>query len=1553
MHGTYDGSTQLASIIELIDNVATYKYQCKLMMDKTNGAIYLRGSWNSLIDGDLFGELLMTLEADVLFNSMSGIWVGEAQPAEELADFFIPINPIRWCATLFRKDNDTWQMFGSGYFNDSTDIPNQSILFFSINGTGTLDDMKIIKKYLNMDHSVEYRGKLIEYDNGSYSYVGHWSNVVAGSYGSFLAAQYCLNPMISYRLDICLCEICTNILHTGDNRWFCSQCHLTTCPGCNHHKLAIDHPHKLMPHILPTQQIAQGKSCRELITSAFHTFQSLPLIVFRSTESKELVWFTYGEMSMKCNALVKYWKSFVINADDQVRSFILIMADTSPAYIACLLAGLMCQAVLVPIHGALKIDALTHLLSTIDPSIVVVGEPYLNKLLSVLSENSSRLLMTISQNEEQFQRVESINERSISLTTVIEKGNKIPNEYHSHSSLSRNTMSAILSTSGSTGFPKGAIFTEDLLVPNDTFTIISPFIRIDYQPFDPVLVLSLMSTIRYGSCRGLTNLKDMWNDIKDIRPTSLGLSPAIWTVLYKTYMTKLAGLSTEEQRQNVAKEMREILGGRVIVGTTGGGSISASVLSFVRDILKINVADMYGCRECGMISRNGIIYPDVEVKLLAVPDMKLDGIEEGEVCVHSPRMITGYWGIEKHPSFIKIDGKAYYKTGDIGQVHQRTLKLLDRSGTIIKNSLGEWISPVKIENILEQLPEISLAFILGDASYSYLSVIVCPSQSGSTLNEMEMLQLIRFYGVHCGLHGSEIPQSIYIERDIIWNETNSLMKEKKCRSALLKHYTEVKMHLFNQELISDNKTNIDLSPEFVAILENVLSRSLNGQISGANTFSEIGGNSFAVNLLCKIFNEHGIFLDPSIAYSHQLNHLDEILSKKRIVYHQINNDIDWKKEYKLPEDMIKLISKSISSRKKNILVTGSTGFLGPLLVYEIAERTDHDVLIYCLIRATNAEHAQQRLKQDFDKCNRSSSIDWTRIRCIVGDVSKKNLGLTFDLYNELVEQIGIIYHNATVVHMRMPYKTLKQWNVEGTLNCLKLALTSYARFIYTSSTAALPPLGGSTEDFDGWIKLTPNEINLKDGYGQTKAVVERLLFAASRLGADIVVIRPCTISADTQTGYSNLSDFINLVLLAELEMGTIVENANMLLHFIPVDYCAKAMVALAMHPGSGGKCFNFYGNELNITVLHQLLVDRFPNVIQKKILQDSWKEFVLNNLCENSRTWSLRENIASMVFIGEDRRPRKLSIQTDMTQEFLKNECGLEPFMMTKENLINLLLTKAGIEEELNGCEQSIITCKEALRIWKNEYEPLLTNNPNYLLDTSHSRFGKYLSGGNRPSNRSQNPSINFETDGEQTLNSQQGTLKVEDGIKNLFLFGFRPFSSLCNDENSIRNNRSSTQFFSIQPIYFSLIQIFEHLVRYYIKLDKIDEGERCLKEISSLSPLCHQMFYMRGLINDARGQLKLAKLNYNDALAINPYHFPTLIQLTKLLIQIGNYSLAEKYARDAISIQPSNYQPWYLLSLSMEARGEYEQSVDVGATAVHLEGDSPIVSYHSIIRVL
>ncbi|UJR29798.1 hypothetical protein I4U23_017342 [Adineta vaga] len=53
---------------------------------------------------------------------------------------------------------------------------------------------------------------------------------------------------------------------------------------------------------------------------------------------------------------------------------------------------------------------------------------------------------------------------------------------------------------------------------------------------------------------------------------------------------------------------------------------------------------------------------------------------------------------------------------------------------------------------------------------------------------------------------------------------------------------------------------------------------------------------------------------------------------------------------------------------------------------------------------------------------------------------------------------------------------------------------------------------------------------------------------------------------------------------------------------------------------------------------------------------------------------------------------------------------------------INLLLTKASIEEELYGCEQSIVTCKEALVVWKNEIEPLVMNNIHHVRGISNSR---------------------------------------------------------------------------------------------------------------------------------------------------------------------------------------------------------------------------------------
>jgi hypothetical protein len=269
-------------MIELIDGISTYEYQYKLIVDKTNGIVGLDGSWKSLIDSNLFGKLSMICEKDVSLNLISGLWIGQS---------------IRWCLTLFKTNNEMWKLFGSGYSNDSADQ------FFSLNGFGlSLDDMNIMKKYSNKDSQVEYKGKFVKDEFDKYTFEGRWNNE------SLFVKQIVLNPLIEYRIDTCLCEVCGRRISPGENRWCCFDCHFSTCDGCD---LIVNHEHELILSILPNQKTANGNSCAELISNAFEFFDSSPFLIYRDNQTNELIKMTYGQMSIKCQILQKYWKQFV------------------------------------------------------------------------------------------------------------------------------------------------------------------------------------------------------------------------------------------------------------------------------------------------------------------------------------------------------------------------------------------------------------------------------------------------------------------------------------------------------------------------------------------------------------------------------------------------------------------------------------------------------------------------------------------------------------------------------------------------------------------------------------------------------------------------------------------------------------------------------------------------------------------------------------------------------------------------------------------------------------------------------------------------------------------------------------------------------------------------------------------------------------------------------------------------------------------------------------------------------------------------------------------
>ena len=87
-----------------------------------------------------------------------------------------------------------------------------------------------------------------------------------------------------------------------------------------------------------------------------------------------------------------------------------------------------------------------------------------------------------------------------------------------------------------------------------------------------------------------------------------------------------------------------------------------------------------------------------------------DGLP-GEVWVHSPTIMSGYWNQpDETKHTITPDG--FVRTGDIGLLHNGFLTLIDRAKDMIVSG-GENVFPVEVENVLTSHPAVSESAVIG------------------------------------------------------------------------------------------------------------------------------------------------------------------------------------------------------------------------------------------------------------------------------------------------------------------------------------------------------------------------------------------------------------------------------------------------------------------------------------------------------------------------------------------------------------------------------------------------------------------------------------------------------------------------------------------------------------------------------------------------------------------------------------------------------------------------------------------------------------------------
>ncbi|KAF4471577.1 L-aminoadipate-semialdehyde dehydrogenase [Fusarium albosuccineum] len=267
--------------------------------------------------------------------------------------------------------------------------------------------------------------------------------------------------------------------------------------------------------------------------------------------------------------------------------------------------------------------------------------------------------------------------------------------------------------------------------------------------------------------------------------------------------------------------------------------------------------------------------------------------------------------------------------------------------------------------------------------------------------------------------------------------------------------------------------------------------------------------------------------------------------------------------------------------KPTVFLTGATGFLGAYLIKDILERTSRQIQLIAHVRSVkDPKGAFDRLRRSLEGYGMWREEWVSRLSCVVGDLSKPQLGIEPSVWDTLAQTVDVVIHNGAAVHWVKRYADMKTANVNSTIDAMRLCNEGRPKtFTFVSSTSVL--------DNDHYVDLSNKQIStgegavledddmmgssrgLGTGYGQTKWVSEQLVREAGRRGLRGTVVRPGYILGDIETGVCVTDDFLIRILKGCLELGVrphIVNTVNA----VPVNHVSRVVVACALNPIPNG-----------------------------------------------------------------------------------------------------------------------------------------------------------------------------------------------------------------------------------------------------------------------------------------------------------------------------------------------------------------------------------------------
>jgi len=300
-------------------------------------------------------------------------------------------------------------------------------------------------------------------------------------------------------------------------------------------------------------------------------------------------------------------------------------------------------------------------------------------------------------------------------------------------------------TSGTTGLPKGCVHTHRTLMSNTVggqWSHAGPeTVALGVVPMFHItgLVYSVLGNVYTGAT---TVLLPRWD--RELAARLIARHRVSHWVCIPTMIVDL--LASPHLASFDLSSLRNLSG--------GGAAMPQAVAERLRDRFGLTFAEGYGLTETAAPSHAN---PPERAKLqcLGVPIFGVDSRivdpdtlqplapgQTGEIVTHGPMVFQGYWG---HPeatavAFIEIDGKRFFRTGDLGHMDEEGYFFLtDRLKRMI-NASGFKVWPSEVELLLYKCPAVQEACIIA-AKDAYRGetvkavVVLRPQARGSTTGD--------------------------------------------------------------------------------------------------------------------------------------------------------------------------------------------------------------------------------------------------------------------------------------------------------------------------------------------------------------------------------------------------------------------------------------------------------------------------------------------------------------------------------------------------------------------------------------------------------------------------------------------------------------------------------------------------------------------------------------------------------------------------------------------------------------------------------------------------